>query len=265
MQLLGSGPTLLPSAEVVDSHGAGWAKAAVPGDRSFSWDSGYLLFQLSQPPGNLADSSRGHRGSPSLAFRDSATRANARAAGGAESRPSGRALCVTVTTHSYAGVPLLTAAAHRPHAVPLLTRGRRATACCTRSFTVRRANATPSSADMLPALHIPRDQRRDPDPGTRGLRPPSGPAQITSPYGPISAHLRVVSPNRHPAPRGRGGGDVEEAPPLRGGHLGQVAVDTMAVPGRTTGPLLASFQCRRESLQGCVAWSAAVPAPAGPS
>lgn len=154
-----------------------------------------------------------------------------------------------MTTHSYAGVPLLTAAAHRPHAVPFLTRGRRATACCTRSFTARRANATPSSADMLPALHIPKDQRRDLDPGTPGLRPPSGPAQMTSPCGPISAHLRVVSPNRHRAPRGRGGGGVAGAPPLRGGHLGQVAVDTMAVPGRATGTALASFHCRRGAFK----------------
>lgn len=88
---------------------------------------------------------------------------------------------------------------------PFLTRGRRATACCTRSFTVRRANATPSSADMLLALHIPRDRRGDSDPGPPGLRPPSGPAQLTPLYGPISAHVRIVSPNGHWAPRGRGG------------------------------------------------------------
>lgn len=41
---------------------------------------------------------------------------------------------------------------------PFLTRGRRATACWTRSFTARSANPTPSSADMPPALHIPRGQ-----------------------------------------------------------------------------------------------------------
>uniref|UniRef100_A0A8D2EQ68 Uncharacterized protein n=1 Tax=Theropithecus gelada TaxID=9565 RepID=A0A8D2EQ68_THEGE len=94
------------------------------------------------------------------------------------SPPSPRPLCVTVTTHSHAGVPLLKAAAHRPHAASFLTRGRRATACCTRSFTARNAHPTPSSADMLPALHIPREPTPSPRPlaalGTHHLPvPPS--------------------------------------------------------------------------------------------
>uniref|UniRef100_A0A8C6III5 Uncharacterized protein n=1 Tax=Mus spicilegus TaxID=10103 RepID=A0A8C6III5_MUSSI len=55
-------------------------------------------------------------------------------------------------TSSHVGVPLPA----RPSALPpVLTRGRRATLCWTRSFTARSANPTPSSAVMLPPLNIP--------------------------------------------------------------------------------------------------------------
>lgn len=72
---------------------------------------------------------------------------------------------------------------------------------------------------------------------------------MTSLYGPISAHARIVSPNGHWAPRGRGGGGVAEAPPLGDSHLGRggggVAMGTVAA-GRWV--LLASCRCRWRSF-----------------
>lgn len=55
-------------------------------------------------------------------------------------------------TWSHAGVPL---SARPSPLLPVLTRGRRATLCWTRSFTARSANPTPSSAILLPPLNIP--------------------------------------------------------------------------------------------------------------
>lgn len=112
---------------------------------------------------------------------------------------------------------------------------------------------------MLPALHIPRDERRAPDPGAPPRqRPPSGPAQFTS--GVTQSQLTTES--SHPIDTGQGGGGTgavwREAPPRRGGHLGEV------VPG-LTGDSLAPLW-RRRSGGGRWVWGGrpdVVPVPPG--
>uniref|UniRef100_A0A8C7EPW3 Uncharacterized protein n=1 Tax=Neovison vison TaxID=452646 RepID=A0A8C7EPW3_NEOVI len=139
--------------------------------------------------------------------------------------------------------PLLKVAAHCPRAVSLLTRGRRATACCTRSFTARNANPTPSSADMLPALHIPRDLHRGfPVPPSSRLvwpnrrSPPSRLTQSTLGQGRAEGGMAGG-----PAPRRR--------PSWRGGSglAGQLRAGLWTL-GRVCGGPLEGFQCPQARL-----------------
>lgn len=158
LHVLGTGPALLPSAKAADSLTRRVGNSRDVGDIIFwgKWTPSAPTEPTSRKPVRLtARSLRKPFASLAGALQPAPP---PRQLDG--SLPAGRPPLRHRDDPFPGRCPLLRAAAHRPHAVSLLTRGRRATACCTRSFTARNANPTPSSADMLPALHIPRDLHR---------------------------------------------------------------------------------------------------------
>lgn len=165
--------------------------------------------------------------------------------------PKGSALRETPLRHRDdpfpRGAPLPTAAARRPTRSPSSpATAAPSPAARARSLPAVRARL-PAPLTCRPLSTSPGNPHRAPVRGTPRLRPASGPAQLTSPCGPITAHHRGVSPNRQRS--ARAGRERSSGRPSwsAGPWLGWLA-GALAVGARVRSPP-ASFQCPQRAFE----------------
>lgn len=215
---LGTGLALLPSAKAVDPYtrwDGQWSRCRGAGHFLGQWTPSAPSEPTSRKPGRLIARSR-RKPFPSLLGALQAARKPRRQDG---SRPAGSPLCVTVTTHSHAGVP--PQSSHPPSPRCLLPHPRPP---CHRLLhaLVHCPQCEPDSQLRRHAARSPHPQGPTPSPDPPNPRAEttfrSRPARVSC--GPIAVHYPVVSPNRHWGGGGTAGGPASRRRPCRGEPLG---------------------------------------------